>query len=168
MKINYFVHRTSLIPRTTRRLRCNFWPFYSPDSSCTDPPLLTAKNLPCDRCQSVRACNQSFPATDKYWRPQLICNGVLPPSPSGDHFSNSTFPRPYSPASRASDIARLLGPAYASPNFLNAAVVPPGLRRLPRPSPRPRLPPLPHRSHPHPRRERVPFLAALPVLVPCL
>lgn len=46
------------------------------------------------------------------------------PSPSGNPFSNNIFSRPYSPASRASDIARLLDPAYASPNSLNAVAVP--------------------------------------------
>ncbi|KAL4068110.1 hypothetical protein V8B97DRAFT_1354115 [Scleroderma yunnanense] len=43
------------------------------------------------------------------------------PSPSsGSPFSNNIFSRPYSPSTRASDIARLLDPAYASPNSLNA------------------------------------------------
>lgn len=42
------------------------------------------------------------------------------PSPSGSPFSNNIFSRPYSPSTRASDIARLLDPAYASPSSLSA------------------------------------------------
>lgn len=44
------------------------------------------------------------------------------PSPSSQHFSVNPFAthRPYSPSTRASDIARLLDPAYASPSHQTA------------------------------------------------